>query len=185
MARSRVHRIPPEERLHRGSLNGLLGAWILALILPAGGAQDASDERLAIDPNLPLRACDDSGGQPLLFGSLGGTAAESSGTIVPGSAEGTQLFGNYCVGYYDEAQAHFCFDITEPRTVVLEVSQANADTTLALVGGEGALWCDDDGGDGLLSRLEVPLSPGQYVVHVGTFGREIASDFTLQATLLR
>ncbi|MFT4704996.1 MAG: hypothetical protein ACI81R_002704 [Bradymonadia bacterium] len=146
-----------------------------------GAAQSTSDGWLAIDPNLPLRACESTESEVINFGQSAAGAMQYSGAISPGDVEGTQRFGSYCVGYYADGASHFCFEVASETTLVLELTESDTDTTLAIRGAEDFVQCDDDGGNGLLSRIETTLSPGQYLVHVGTFSRQVTGRFTLQA----
>lgn len=137
----------------------------------------------AIDPTLTLTACDS--GDPIPM-PLAGAVVRRNGTM-HGRIDGFASFGSYCTGFYPE-EAHYCLRVGQPGTAVdLElVDGGGVDTTLALVPADAAddpnvhPFCDDDGGNGLLSRLQVTLDAGVYAIYVGTFGSDVSSTFALE-----
>ena len=162
----------------RVALHGLSAlALSLLVALPAAPAG-------AIDPSLTLSVC--QSGAPLRLPSRGGSVRVTG--EMHGQVEGGELFSGYCAGHYAD-EAHFCVEVRHDGTALaLELTDGGGhDTTLALVpgspGAEGDdAMCDDDGGQGLLSRLEVTLDAGVYAIYVGTFGPDVSSTFALEVT---
>lgn len=162
----------------RVALHGLNALAVSLLVaLPAAPAG-------AIDPSLTLSVC--QSGAPLRLPGRGGSVRVTG--EMRGQIEGGELFSSYCAGHYLE-EAHFCVEVRHDGTALtLELIDGGGhDTTLALVpGSPGAdgddVLCDDDGGQGLLSRLEVTLDVGVYAIYVGTFGPDVSSTFALEVT---
>jgi len=75
----------------------------------------------------------------------------------------------------------YALELGGPAVVSLATEAEGVDTMLFVREGETLLDEDDDGGEGLLSRLEIALDAGTYTVVVGGWG-EAAGAFTLHAS---
>lgn len=73
-----------------------------------------------------------------------------------------------CRGFYAGTPEHVIRIRRDVDYLRLETS-ADGDPTLMLVAEDGAVYCDDDGGDGLNSRIEGSFPPGTYRVYVGSY----------------
>lgn len=164
--------------MHRVRAAALVAAApLLAAAGPVGPDAPPTDDRLAIETRLSLAGCDQ--GLSLALPAVGGTTS-ARGTVT-GVSEGQQLFGSYCTGYFVDA-AFACFRVPDggARVDLEIVDGGGTDTTLAIWDADELLRCDDDGGTGLLSRLDVTLDGGVYYVYVGTFSRQATSDFEIE-----
>ena len=73
-----------------------------------------------------------------------------------------------CRGYYAGTPEHVLQVGRRTDYVRLE-TDSEGDPTLMLVAADGSVYCDDDGGAGLNSRIEGSFPPGTYRVYVGTY----------------
>jgi len=126
---------------------------------------------------------------------LGGCAMAGSKTggvpdIDTGKADGTleveergeTTIGASLEGHIVGGRAHqWTFTLADPTTVTF-LTSGDVDTVLYLHDDEGELAMDDDGGEGLLSRLEVPLEAGAYRVTVALYGNRGEGDFGLDSS---
>ncbi len=140
------------------------------------------DGRVAINPNLAIGDC--VGGADQLSLSSGVTV-ERSGTMV-GSHEVQAVTGSpECYGYVPEL-AHYCISVPPGGgTYTIEITAAEStDTILALVSADRTFSaCDDDGGNGLLSRIEARLEAGTYLLWVGTYSAQVSGSYRLTASV--
>lgn len=151
--------------------------WAFAVLAIHAGAEPTPPavNQLAISPNISIGTCAD--GQPL---NVGGGSQQVQGRL-EGRVSGEAVFGNYCTGFYEE-RAHYCFVVPPGGAQVsLELLSADVDTTLAVYN-DDLEWplCDDDGGSGLLSRIDQHFDAGTYRVHVGSFSPNQTSDFVME-----
>lgn len=148
----------------------------MAAVTAAGASAEPPPDLLALNPNLSIGTC--AGGQPIAV-SAGMGMRTLAGRAV-GAVTGQEVFGEYCVGHYTNAP-HFCFAVPAPGGYyTFEIVDANGtDTTLAITTNESWPYCDDDGGNSLLSRITNWYEPGTYHVYVGTFSRGVETEFTM------
>lgn len=154
-----------------------LGVPLLSGAGPAPPDSTPVDARLAIESRLLLAGCD---AELSLSLPPSGSVLRQTGRVV-GTIEGMQAFGDYCTGYFVE-EAFACFRVPAggARVELEIIDGGGADTTLAIWDRSDWLRCDDDGGSGLLSRLDVSLDAGVYYVYVGTFSRQVTSAFEVE-----
>jgi hypothetical protein len=87
-----------------------------------------------------------------------------------GPAEPANTGEAYCAGHYTNAPS---VELDWAGGPVRFATQAEIDTTLAVNLPNGDWICDDDGGDGVLSQLDLSGEPGVYDIWVGAyFGSE-------------
>lgn len=102
-----------------------------------------------------------------------GSEARATPHIVEGEFIGRQAasaLNPACVGFIDEDPS-FEFEITgdeQVATLIKVTEAAGIDAVLFIEGPDGS-YCADDGGDGLLPRLDETLAPGRYVAYVGSY----------------
>jgi hypothetical protein len=108
----------------------------------------------------------------------------SNGTIT-GTTSGTSVHRGTCAGSGPE----WVFQVTpsRSRSVTFETVSTSWDTVLYVRNAPCAtgtqLGCDDDGGSGVLSRLNVSLTSGTtYYVFVDGFGSSSSGSFTLDVS---
>jgi len=92
---------------------------------------------------------------------------------VDGQAEGDIDSGSLglpqsCRGYYAGTPEHV-LDVPRDVEYLRLETDSTGDPTLMLVAADGTVYCDDDGGEGLNSRIEGSFPPGQYRVYVGSY----------------
>lgn len=87
-----------------------------------------------------------------------------------------------CAGYYAGTPEHVVRIRRDVDYLRLE-TDAEGDPTLMLVADDGAVYCDDDGGEGYNARIEGSFPPGTYRVYVGSYepGRSAAYRLLLSA----
>lgn len=95
-----------------------------------------------------------------------GMPSHEFSTPVWGEVPCSEVTGTYCVGYVSPDP--ICVRVDYPTTVSIDVTWANVDTVLALIG-PGGSFADDDGGPGTNSRLVSYLVPGDYLLYAGTY----------------
>ncbi len=138
---------------------------------------DAEPPGLAINPNISIGSC--NGGRPIDVRS--GMSAQTYTGTLRGEIPGEEAFGVYCTGYY-VVEPHFCFVVPSSGAYLsFEITEGGGiDTTLAIAN-EDLEWpiCDDDGGQGLLSRVNQWFEGGEYTVHLGSYGQHNSASFTL------
>ena len=140
-------------------------------------------EELAFNPNIGFESC--TGGLQSL--SLNPTMGQRTytGTFY-GATYGYDMFGDYCTGYFQQ-EAQFCVTVRTAGTYDLHVTDGdNIDTTLALIGtDDGSMVCDDDGGYGLLSRLNRYIEAGTYLLYVGSYSQGNGGSFQIDVAAVR
>ena len=85
----------------------------------------------------------------------------------------------------------FRFDLAEFNNVKISVTSDEFDTFVELFAGsdpsdrllENSVALDDDGGEGLNSLLDLPLSAGSYLIEVRSFGSGASGAYTLEVDL--
>jgi len=92
---------------------------------------------------------------------------------VDGQAEGDIDSGSLglpqsCRGFYAGTPEHV-IDVPRDVEYLRLETDSSGDPSLMLVAADGAVYCDDDGGHGLNSRIEGSFPPGQYRVYVGSY----------------
>ncbi len=93
-----------------------------------------------------------------------------------GPAEPVNTGEAWCPGNYTNAPSVELSWAGSPFSVS---TQADGDTTLAVNLPNGDWICDDDGGEGLLSRLDLSGEPGVYDIWVGSFFSDGPEDAVL------
>ncbi|MBX3273906.1 MAG: hypothetical protein KF729_26845 [Sandaracinaceae bacterium] len=73
-----------------------------------------------------------------------------------------------CRGFYAGTPEHL-LQVRRGVDYLRLETDAEGDPTLMLVASDGAVYCDDDGGEGLNSRIEGSFPPGTYRVYVGSY----------------
>jgi hypothetical protein len=73
----------------------------------------------------------------------------------------------------------YSLNIRQRRAVVIDLESADFDAFLYLIRDGIELTRDDDGGEGLNSRITTVLEPGAYTVRVGSFADSGAGQFSL------
>ncbi|MGE0789809.1 MAG: hypothetical protein AB7S26_29320 [Sandaracinaceae bacterium] len=86
-----------------------------------------------------------------------------------------------CRGYYAGEPEHVLTVRADVDYLRLE-TEASGDPTLMLVADDGSVYCDDDGGDGLNSRIEGSFPPGEYRVYVGSYQPGTSATYRLLVT---
>lgn len=87
-------------------------------------------------------------------------------------------FPRGCRGYYGGQPDHL-LSLSTPMSYLRLDAVSSADTTLAIVAPDGAVYCDDDGGMGTNARIEGQFPPGTYQVFVGTYRPGPGSPYEL------
>lgn len=105
---------------------------------------------------------------------------------VSGQAEGDTDSGSLglpqsCRGFYAGNPEHVLRVRGDVDYLRLE-TDADGDPTLMLVAEDGAVYCDDDGGEGLNSRIEGSFPPGTYRVYVGSYQPNRSDSYRLLIT---
>lgn len=146
----------------------------------AAVAPEADDARIAVNPNL-------SAGHCTLGGELVRTRPGMVAVTVAGSMTGSLAANDaspnpdfWCSGYV-EPEPHYCIDVDRAGWFIFHITQAGGvDTVLVLRDEYGVnVGCDDDGGSGLMSRMEVWLEPGNYSLFVGTYSQGYSGTYTM------
>lgn len=85
-----------------------------------------------------------------------------------------------CQGFYGGSVGH-CLRVTETTRVVVDVTEASFDSTVAIrrIGAPGVTINDDRSGNDLRSRLAMTLEPGDYEVHVGALEPGQGGDYAI------
>ncbi len=138
------------------------------------------DERVAVNPNLGTGACT-LGGETIRV-SFGMLESQVTGAMT-GSLSANQdqpPSSLYCSGYVPP-EPQYCVSVQRAGYYVFHVvAGGGVDTVLVMRDAEGTNnACDDDGGTGLLSRLEVWLEPGSYSLYVGTFSQGVSATYQM------
>ncbi len=102
---------------------------------------------------------------------------------VQGQAEGDIDSGSLglpasCRGYYAGTPEHLLRVTGDVDYLRLE-TDAQGDPTLMLVAEDGSVYCDDDGGEGLNSRIEGSFPPGTYRVYVGSYQPRTSATYRM------
>ena len=91
-----------------------------------------------------------------------------------------------CAGNAVGPEKVFSLNLARAATVTAEIIQADYDTAMfmrAVCDDQASqLACDDDGGNGLWSRISVQVQPGTYFIFVDGFGGGSGTS-TLQVTV--
>lgn len=123
-------------------------------------------------------------------GGFPGTCSEVGSISSPGIQSGnTSGRGNYfdapCGGSGGPEDIWSLY-LSVPSFVTVEVVDASFDTVVYLrpasCSGSDYLSCDDDGGEGTLSRLEADLSEGHYYLVVDGYDSGDSGSYTLQVS---
>jgi len=110
------------------------------------------------------------------------TAGKADGSLNV-ETRGALTMGVEETGHLTDGQAHqFSFELTEVTVVSFETAGEGVDTVLYLHDDEGELAVDDDGGEGLLSSLDIPLDAGRYQVTVTLYAGSPDGDYTLRSS---
>ncbi|MDH5493431.1 MAG: putative metal-binding motif-containing protein [Myxococcales bacterium] len=130
---------------------------------------------------------------PIVPVSGNGTCASAHGFGEAGgvfSGDTTGLLDNLgasCGLGASSADAFFRFDLTTPRRLIATTDGSAFDTVLHLhrgaCGSLSEIGCDDDGGEGTRSRLDLPLEAGTYLLVVDGFGSGAAGRYELEVQL--
>jgi hypothetical protein len=132
----------------------------------------------------PAPPLDGPAPEPVDAGSSGGlrvSAGTAPGTlegVAGGTAPAVDL-GPECRGFVAPAPDHL-IEVLATETLTLRVT-SEADTTLAVVGPGGRVWCRDDE-IGLDPALRETLEPGTYAVFVGAFSQTDAPGYSLRVS---
>jgi len=105
-----------------------------------------------------------------------GYASSSFSVATAGEIDCRSVSGRYCTGYFYHHPVEI--DVLSRTNVEIEVTWANVDTVLALVGPSG-VFADDDGGSGTNSKITAFLSPGRYLLYTGTYGYGASGQMTV------
>ncbi|MCB9596857.1 MAG: hypothetical protein H6719_29310 [Sandaracinaceae bacterium] len=89
-----------------------------------------------------------------------------------------------CRGYFAGTPEHIVRIRRGVDYLRLE-TDAEGDPTLMLVAEDGAVYCDDDGGEGYNSRIEGSFPPGSYRVYVGSYQPNRSAAYRLLVTAER
>jgi hypothetical protein len=88
----------------------------------------------------------------------------------------TNMSGSYAKFY--------AFELTAPGGVQIDLQTSIADAFLFLLEGRGlfgpVIASNDDGGEGLNSRITIPLDPGEYTIEATTLSDQAEGPFTLR-----
>lgn len=103
-----------------------------------------------------------------------------------GQAEGDMDAGGLglpggCRGYFSGTPEHVITVRRDVDYLRLE-TEAEGDPTLVLVASDGSVYCDDDGGNGLNSRIEGSFPSGTYRVFVGSYRAGQSATYRLLVT---
>lgn len=91
-----------------------------------------------------------------------------------------------CVGYIDDVPS-FEFDVvgSEPVDTLIRLTEAAGIDAVLFVEGPDGSYCIDDGGDGLLPRMEETLAPGRYVAYAGAYTQNQGARFKAEVSSAR
>jgi hypothetical protein len=106
-------------------------------------------------------------------GAEGGGEGGEAGNSV---AIGRPVTGTLAPG---QTYVDYTLRLRERRLVTIDLESGEFDAYLFLLLDGTEIQRDDDGGDGLNSRIAMPLEPGTYTVRVGSFMNRGAGRFTL------
>ncbi|PHI21838.1 hypothetical protein CEQ90_00695 [Lewinellaceae bacterium SD302] len=112
----------------------------------------------------------------LSFGDFNSTAAQPD-DFDPAIS----YFGYEDNGYRESRDVFYTFSVGERASVEITTDHpfTNFDTYLTLVGENGVIEVDDDGGSGVTSRINTMLCPGDYTVVVDGFDMAAYGNFRL------
>lgn len=99
-----------------------------------------------------------------------------------GNMPGTQMgIPGSCRGYFSGSPEHV---LTVPRGLdfLRLETDGQGDPTLVVVASDGSVYCDDDGGEGLNSRIEGSFPAGTYRIYVGSYRANEAVPYRLLVT---
>jgi hypothetical protein len=118
-------------------------------------------------------------------GSLGGLLGGSSSDSTSDAAQGGDLsVGDSIEGTADNNTPEFSVALSEGQSVQIDIVSEDFDTYLELLDSNGSIIDEnDDGGDGLNSRLffTAPASD-TYIIRVRAFGGDATGDFTVSVS---
>ncbi|HJL18916.1 MAG TPA: hypothetical protein RMH99_24850 [Sandaracinaceae bacterium LLY-WYZ-13_1] len=86
-----------------------------------------------------------------------------------------------CRGYYAGSPEHVLRVRRGVSYLRLETDSQD-DPTLVVVASDGSVWCDDDGGEGLNSRIEGTFPAGTYRIFVGSYRPRSSARYRLLVT---
>jgi hypothetical protein len=109
---------------------------------------------------------------------FGGDAGE---TTAGGASQNQLTLGRPVNGTLSPGQQHvdYTFSIQQRRSVTIDLESRDFDTYLYMLRDGTVIARNDDGGNGLNSRLTMPLEPGTYTVRVGSFMDRGAGQFSV------
>jgi len=155
--------------------------WALAFLVQVSPVADvaASSDELALNPNISLVGCSGTGVSVT-------DAPPFANRTVTGSFVGTVSAYElgprdlYCAGYVP-TESQVCISVPPGGGMYdIEVTDAEmVDSVLLIVGPDGRVDCDDDGGMHLLSRIYTHFTEGEYHVYVGTYSQGLSGNFVM------
>jgi hypothetical protein len=86
-----------------------------------------------------------------------------------------------CIGFLPERH-QVLLQLDEPASIDL-TTVSSTDLVMLVESASGRVYCDDDGGDGLMPRIRADLGPGEHRVYVGTYGSissPVSADLVLR-----
>lgn len=121
-----------------------------------------------------------SGRQPTLRLTPGFRPDPQIQTSWAGGTMPVGVMGNGCVGAFPLEAQHLVV-VPQSLPTVRFVVSSELDTTLAIRGSNGSMYCNDDM-DGLNPGVEANLEPGSYEVFVGTYGQGQGGPYRIAVT---
>lgn len=154
------------------SIGGMLEAGRFVLIVAGDVAGQTGEYTIVSRATLPP-----IGGVPPWLGCTTGVPY-TIGTPVSGSLSTTD-----CTNAFATPQDRYDFTLAAGQTVTIDLRSVSFDPFLALFDADGGLIAyDDDGGDGLDSRITVALPAGSYAIGATGYYSSALGDYTLATT---
>ena len=86
-----------------------------------------------------------------------------------------------CRGFFAGTPEHV-IEVSRDMDYLRLETDSDEDPTLVVVASDGAVYCDDDGGEGLNSRIEGSFPSGTYRVFVGSYRQGTSATYRLLVT---